>query len=73
MNLSLDWIEFLKGSGHEAVHWSLIGRADAADQEIMLWAEENAAVILTNDLDFGYMLTIAEAEKPSVIQIPPLT
>jgi predicted nuclease of predicted toxin-antitoxin system len=36
---------------------------------IMAYAAANGFVILTNDLDFGIALTIADREKPSVAQI----
>jgi len=69
MNLSRAWVAYLEGGGHEAAHWSDIGRVDAADDEIMCWAGENESVILTRDLDFGAMLATAGLRRPSVVQL----
>ncbi len=52
MNLSTQWVSFFVQNGHEAVHWSTIGRADAADEELFEDALSNDR-ILTNDLGFG--------------------
>ena len=69
MNLSPSWADFLTGKGIEAVHWSFIGSPDAPDSEIMTYAKEHDFTIMTNDLDFGYILAITHGNKPSVIQI----
>jgi predicted nuclease of predicted toxin-antitoxin system len=59
----------LRLSGHEVEHWSEIGKLNATDSEILTWAAENGAVILTCDLDFGAILAASRADSPSVIQI----
>ena len=69
MNLSPGWADFLSGNGIEAVHWSSIGRQDAPDSEIMTYAKTYDFTVLTNDLDFGYILAITHGKKPSVIQM----
>jgi predicted nuclease of predicted toxin-antitoxin system len=69
MNLSPKWSEALVIAGFEAVHWSIIGRGDADDAEIMAYAAAQDAIVLTNDLDFGAILAVTGGEKPSVIQI----
>lgn len=69
MNLSPTWAEFLAGNGWPAVHWSTIGRADAPDEELLSWADEQGYVLMTQDLDFGLLLVRAGARTPSVIQI----
>jgi len=69
MNLSPKWVDFLTGNGIEAVHWSLIGSSDASDSEIMTYAKAHDFTVLTNDLDFGYILAITHGKKPSVIQM----
>ena len=68
MNLSPRWVEYLIGNGIEAVHWSSVGHPDAPDTEIIAYAKENNFTVLTNDLDFGYILAITRGKKPSVIQ-----
>lgn len=69
MNLSPDWVLCLTAAGINAVHWSTIGPADAPDHVIMKWAEENQHVVFTHDLDFGTLLHLTGARRPSVIQL----
>jgi predicted nuclease of predicted toxin-antitoxin system len=69
MNLSPNWARVLNEAGIEAVHWSEIGLATTPDPAIMAYATANGFVVLTNDLDFGIALAIANTEKPSVAQI----
>ena len=69
MNLSPAWSAFLAKHEIEAVHWSTVGSASAADIEIMRYATERGRHVLTNDLDFGSILAITHGSKPSVIQI----
>lgn len=69
MNRSPAWVEVMKGAGLDAIHWSQIGEADAADIEIFEWAATRDSVVFTNDLDFGTLLHLTAARKPSVIQI----
>jgi predicted nuclease of predicted toxin-antitoxin system len=38
MNLSPDWVPFLKRNGVDALHWSMVGDLRAPDQVIMEWA-----------------------------------
>jgi len=67
MNLSPEWVQVLQAEGFEAVHWSKVGRADAADSEVMSWAVGEGRVVLTHDLDFGAILAAAGARSPSVV------
>ena len=69
MNLSPRWIPFLLDAGHDASHWSTVGKADATDSEIMTIAAANGYVVLTNDLDFAAILASTHQKKPSVVQI----
>jgi predicted nuclease of predicted toxin-antitoxin system len=69
MNMSPLWLGALAEAGFEAVHWAAIGRADAADEEIMSFAQVRGWVILTQDLDFGSMLAMSAEKEPSVVQI----
>jgi predicted nuclease of predicted toxin-antitoxin system len=68
MNLSPLWAPFLRENGIEAVHWSSIGLPDATDAEIVTFAKAHDFTVLTNDLDFGYILAITRGKKPSVVQ-----
>lgn len=69
MNLSPAWVPVLVSAGFEALHWSEIGAANAADHVLFGWARENGAVVFTHDLDFGTLLALTAAESPSVFQI----
>ncbi len=67
MNLSPDWCGVLNAAGWNAVHWSSIGDVTAFDEEILSWASNESAVVLTQDLDFGAILAATQADAPSVV------
>ena len=67
MPISPRTVEFLRSLGHEAVRLTDLGMAKAADEEIIDYARRNNQVILTMDLDFGGLLALKGANKPSVI------
>jgi predicted nuclease of predicted toxin-antitoxin system len=69
MNLSPEWIPFLKRHGWESVHWADVGDRKAADEGIMRWAESNGHIVFTHDLDFGTLLALTRQKGPSVIQV----
>ena len=69
MNLSPLWCDFLAIEDWIVLHWSTIGAYNAPDEEIFQWAKENNYIIFTNDLDFGTILAVTNADSPSVIQI----
>jgi len=68
-NLSPSWVERLARHGFEAVHWSTIGAATAADVEIVTWANEHYFVVIANDLDFSAILAAGAIDRPSVVQL----
>jgi predicted nuclease of predicted toxin-antitoxin system len=63
------WVDRLNAAGLPAVHWSRVGRMDAADIEIMAYAAKHDYVVLTHDLDFSAILAATQGTKPSVVQI----
>jgi predicted nuclease of predicted toxin-antitoxin system len=67
MNLTIRWVQHLLDAGHEAVHWSTIGKPTAPDSEICLFARERGYIILTNDLDFPQILAHTRELGPSVV------
>lgn len=69
MNLSPDWVSALRGAGHDARHWSGVGRPDAPDDELMRWARLEGRVVFTSDLDFGAALATSGSSAPSVVQL----
>jgi predicted nuclease of predicted toxin-antitoxin system len=62
-------VDALVRSGHQAVHWSVVGDATAADAAILEWAREQGHVVVTHDLDFGDLLFSSRGSSPSVIII----
>ncbi len=69
MNLSPGWAATLTGAGFPATHWSVLGRSNATDAEIMAFAATNEYVVLTHDLDFSGILAASRDHKPSVVQL----
>jgi predicted nuclease of predicted toxin-antitoxin system len=69
MNLSPRWVQTLERNQFEAEHWSHVGDPKAPDAELMAHAARHDYVVLTNDLDFGAILAVTHASKPSVVQI----
>ena len=69
MNLSPDWVAAFTAANIEALHWSSVGSSRAEDTEIMEYARANDLVVLTQDLDFGTILALTQAESPSVVQL----
>jgi predicted nuclease of predicted toxin-antitoxin system len=43
MNLSPEWVPFLRQAGFESAHWSAVGDSRATDAELMEWARTNDA------------------------------
>ena len=69
MNLSPRWVDTLRDTGVQAVHWSTVGPHNAPGVQIMAYALENDDVVLTHDLDFSAILAATQGQKPSVVQI----
>ena len=69
MNLSPRWTEFLNKAGWKAVHWSVVGKANAPDSDLMRYAAEHDHVVITYDLDFAAILAATHGSKPSVVQL----
>ncbi|HMO95426.1 MAG TPA: DUF5615 family PIN-like protein [Tepidiformaceae bacterium] len=67
MNVEPSWIDVLVSAGHDAVHWSQVGRGSEPDDEILRWAISSKSVVLTQDLDFGAILAATGGELPSVV------
>lgn len=69
MNIPPAWVAPLAAAGIGARHWKDIGRQDADDREIMVWARDHGFAVFTHDLDFGALLHATGASAPSVIQL----
>ena len=68
-NLTPFWVEYLQSAGIEAVHWWSVGKGDAPDVELLEWAVEHDAAILTGDGDFSQLLALRRLSRPSVIYL----
>ena len=69
MNLSTVWVGVLQSAGYAAVHWSDVGSVDASDDDIVSYADVNASIIMTRDLDFGAYVAMSGKNWPSVVQL----
>jgi predicted nuclease of predicted toxin-antitoxin system len=69
MNLSPAWTPLLERHGIESLRWHLVGAANELDASIMSFARERDWVVFTHDLDFGTLLALTQAAKPSVVQV----
>lgn len=69
MNLSVEWVDFFRRHGREAVHWSTCGNPTAEDAVLMQWAARQRHILFTHDLDFATTLALTHVAEPSVIQV----
>ena len=68
MNLSPGLVDLMGNCGWESIHWSSVGDPKATDRTIMEWGLKNGYCVITNDLDFGDILAVTDAQGPSVVQ-----
>jgi predicted nuclease of predicted toxin-antitoxin system len=67
MGISPRTVNWLKNRGYDAVHLVEEGLERLPDDEILVKARKEGRILLTVDLDFGYLLAVSGAELPSVI------
>ncbi|MDY6803265.1 MAG: DUF5615 family PIN-like protein [Cyanobacteriota bacterium] len=67
MGISPRTVNWLKFNGYDAVHLADEGLKKLPDDEILVKANNEGRIVVTLDLDFGYLLAISGAELPSVI------
>ena len=66
-NLSPRVAATLHDAGHEAVHVADIGMLGASDDAILAHAAAAGQVIVSADTDFGELLAVTGAVRPSVV------
>jgi predicted nuclease of predicted toxin-antitoxin system len=59
----------LREMGYACTHVGEIGMWAAADGDILRWAAEQDAVVVTLDADFHAILAVSAANRPSVVRI----
>ncbi|QLE56060.1 DUF5615 family PIN-like protein [Nostoc sp. TCL26-01] len=67
MGISPRTVNWLKTAGYDAVHLVDESLERLADDEILVKARFEGRILLTVDLDFGYLLAVSRATLPSVI------
>ncbi len=67
MGISLKTVEWLRKIGYDAVHLREQNLQRLPDNEVLIKAQKENRVILTMDLDFGYLISASLEEMPLVI------
>lgn len=67
MGVDVRIAEWLRGSGHDAVHLHEVGMQRALDEEIFSRAVSENRILLTFDLDFGEIAALARGQRVGVI------
>ncbi len=67
LGISMRTVVWLREQGHDAVHLSEEKLHRLPDDEILEKARTEQRILLTMDLDFGYLLAVGGGRLPSVI------
>jgi predicted nuclease of predicted toxin-antitoxin system len=67
MAISQSTVIWLRDRGHEVAHVRDEGLQRAADSDILVKARAEGRVLLTLDLDFGYLVAVSQQRLPSII------
>lgn len=66
MGISQHTVGWLQDQGYDVVHAREVEMQRAPDEKILTRTREEERVLLTLDLDFGYLMAISSAKLPSV-------
>lgn len=67
MGISPDVTAWLCEAGHDSYHLVERQLHRSSDRDILELAERENRIVLTHDLDFGYLLAVSRSALPSVI------
>ena len=67
MGISPETVEFLRQLSFDAKHLSEEGLYRLKDSDILAKAKREGRIVLTSDLDFGYLVAVSGAQFPSII------
>ena len=67
MGVSQLVVEWLRKTGHDAMHLREQGLQQMKDADILAKARDEHRVLLTMDLDFGYLLAASGWQTPSTV------
>jgi predicted nuclease of predicted toxin-antitoxin system len=75
VNLSPMVGAILRSRGHECTHLFERGLERLEDHEVLETVREEGAILLTSDLDFGYLMAKGHAALPSIVlfRLPDMT
>ena len=59
--------ELLNAAGHDAIHVREVGMQTAPDEVLFDFSASEKRVLVSSDTDFGALLALREAEKPSFV------
>ena len=67
MGISPLTVDFLNQQGYDAKHLSSEGLHQMLDAAILEKARQEGRILLTADLDFGYLMAVSRSQLPSII------
>src|SRR2546428_62080 len=67
MPVTPDAVSHLQAAGHDAIHTSSVGLAQATDPEIIEIARRDGRVVVTADLDYPRLALLSDAAGPGIV------
>ena len=69
LHISPRTVEFLRGLGHDVARVNEIMSPDSSDQAVVVQADKQHRVILTQDLDFSAIIAVGGRSHPSIVTL----